>query len=363
MIGKTFLRIGMSMSAVLVLHAIYPAQNVSELKPGVVRIVNNRTAEVGAGFIVKADGSEVYIITASHVVKGDQHPHVYLFNRQHTALLSDVLDSEYSDPTKGLALLHLKLPSTSRAGITALKLGYSSPLDGGETVKIIGFPDGTDFWTVGTGNVARIEGRNLVFQGSVRSGNSGGPVIHEGLVVGMVTDVSQASGYAARSEALEPYINGIVPNPTKLVRSQDREQVAAANEFCTTLNKLLEESKNGFYSLVGTPTNTANTFSATIMMPGATAGFVIPPKKVHYRLLTIKEKGTVESQFYSAVSRVRECSKWQEKEDSDSVYRYHKFRKNVGGVVVEVYYNPVASREHYFLSLEVVVPDERRREW
>jgi hypothetical protein len=230
-------------------------------------------------------------------------------------------------------------------------------------VNIIGFSDGTDFWTVGTGNVARIEGRSLVFQGSVRSGNSGGPVIHGGLVVGMVTDVSQASGYAARGEAIEPYINGIVPNLTRLARTPTPQQIVPPNEFCATLSELLDESKNGFYALVGPPTNAENTFSPTIMMPGATVGFVSPPKSVHYRLLTIKDKGPVESEFYRTVTRVRGCSKWEEKEDSDSSYRYHKFRKNVGGVVVEVYYNPIAQRDYYYLILEVVVPDERRREW
>jgi S1-C subfamily serine protease len=118
----------MSTTCIFVLCAITGAQNVSELKPGVVRILNTRTTEVGAGFIIKVDGSEAYIITAAHVVKGDQHPRVYLFNRQHTALSSDVLDSEYTDLTKGLELLYLKLPSTSAAGISALKLGYSSSL-------------------------------------------------------------------------------------------------------------------------------------------------------------------------------------------------------------------------------------------
>lgn len=345
------------------LCALTSAQNITELKSGVVRIVNTRTAEVGAGFIVKVDGSEAYIITASHVVKGDQHQKIYLFNRPHTALSSEVLDSEYSDPTKGLALLYLELPSTSAVGITALKLGYSSSLDGGETVNIVGFPDGTNFWTVGTGNVARIEGRSLVFQGTVRSGNSGGPVIHDGLVVGMVTDVSQSSGYAARGEALEPYVNGIVPNLAKLTRTQNRKRVDAPNEFCATLSGLLDESKNGFYSLVGTPTSSEGTFSANVMIPEATAGFVTPPKNVHYRLLTSEDKARVESQFYSLVSKVRGCSKWQEKEDSDSTYRYHKFRKNDGGVVVEVYFNPIAQKGYHYLLLDVAVPDESRREW
>lgn len=156
------------------------------------------------------------------------------------------------------------------------------------------------------------------------------------------------------------------PNLITLSKSTDTgpDNRASNDEFCQTLDGLLEASKNGFYSIVGTPTNAENTFSPKIMMPGATVGFVSPPKRVHYRLLTDKEKGKVESQFYRSVSKVRGCSpKWEEKEASDSSYRFHKFRKNEGGVVVAVYYNPVAQREYFYLILDVAVPDQRRREW
>ena len=357
------MRIVMSTTCIFVLYAIAGAQNISEQKSGVVRIVNSRTAEVGAGFIIKVDGSEAYIVTASHVVKGDQHPRVYLFNQPHDAVQSDLLDRE-EDDTKGLALLRLKLPSRLATGIRALRLSPSSQLDGGEDVKVIGFPDATEFWTVGGGSIARIEGRNLVFSGAIRGGNSGGPVILNGFVIGMVTDVSQTSAYAARAEAIEPYSNGIVPKVVGFIEAARRQQSSASNGFCETLSELLDESKNGFYGIVGTPTNTANTFSPKVMLPGATVGYVVPPKEVYYYILTGKEKGPVESQFFAIVTMVRQCStKWEQKEDKDSTYRYHKFRKNEGGVVVAVYYNPEAQNEYYYLVLNVAVPDQRRKEW
>jgi S1-C subfamily serine protease len=212
---EMLLRTSLLLTKIIFLALILPAnifaQDIGNLKPGVVRIQNDRTDEVGTGFIVKVDGPQIFVLTAAHVVKGHQHPRVYLFNQRHDALQADVLDREDND-TKGLALLRLRLPSKLAAGITALKLGYTSQLNGGENIKVIGFPNGTEFSTVGSGSVARIEGRNLVFEGTIRGGNSGGPVIHDGLVIGMVTDVSQTYAYAARAEALEPYVNGIVPN-------------------------------------------------------------------------------------------------------------------------------------------------------
>jgi hypothetical protein len=184
------------------------AQDINSLKMGVVRIENNRSGDVGTGFIVKVDGNQVFIITASHVVKGDQHPLVYLFNQPYDALRAELLNRE-DDDTKGLALLRLTINSATAAGITALTLSYTTQISGGEYIKVIGFPEGTAFWTVGTGSVARIEGRDLVFSGVVRSGNSGGPVILNGLVIGIVTDVSQSFAYAARGEVIEPYVEGI----------------------------------------------------------------------------------------------------------------------------------------------------------
>jgi hypothetical protein len=359
MIWRFLMRIVMSMSCVFLLCAVTGAQNVSEFKSGVVRIVNNRNADIGTGFIIRIDGMQAYIVTAAHVVRGDQHPSIYLFNQQHDALQADVLDME-EDDAKGLGLLRLKIPSRLTTGITALRLGPSSQIDGGEDVKVIGFPDGTEFWTVGSGSVARIHGRNLVFSGAIRGGNSGGPVISNRAVIGMVTDVTQASAYAARAEAIEPYLRGTIPNLIDVIDATRRP----SNGFCNTLNETLDESKNGFYGIVGTPTSSENTFYPKVMMPEASVGYVTPPKRVYYYLMSDKNKGAVESKFFAVVTNVRGCStKWQEKEESDSSYRFHKFRKTEGGVVVTVYYNPVAQHDTYFLIIDVAVPDERRREW
>jgi hypothetical protein len=187
------------------------AQDINSLKQGVVRIRNDRFEETGTGFIVKVDGDQVYIVTAAHVVRGDQHPAIYLFTRQHESLQAEILDRE-EDDIKGLALLRLTVSADVASKLTALKLTSTKQLDGGQDIKVIGFPDDTSFWTVGSGTIARLEGRNLVFSQAVRGGNSGGPVISNGLVVGMVTDVSQASAYAVPGEVLGTYVDGLVPD-------------------------------------------------------------------------------------------------------------------------------------------------------
>jgi hypothetical protein len=319
------------------------AQDLNNLKAGVVRIQNNRTNEVGTGFIVRIDGREIYIITASHVVRGDQHPRIYLFNQPRDGFQGELLDRE-DDETKGLALVRAKVDSKIASGITSLRFSQTSQLSGGEDIRIIGFPDGVAFWTVGSGTVARIEGRNLVFSGSIRAGNSGGPVILNGLVLGLVTDVTQASAYAARAEVIEPYVNGVVPNLIKIVTDPPR------NEFCQTLKTIVDSSRNGFYEIVGAPTNSENTFNPRILLPGARYGYVLPKERVFYNFLDrIREKATVESEFYAVVSKVRACMpNWEESEKSDTSYRYHIFKTGQGSTVVRVYFNVTSQRENYF---------------
>jgi V8-like Glu-specific endopeptidase len=134
------------------------------------------------------------------VVKGDQHPNVYLFSQPHEALSATVLDRE-EDDIKGLALLLLKSRQPI-PGIDALKLRSTSELGNGESVRVIGFPDGTSLWTVETGNIKRLQGRDLILSGMIREGESGSPVILNQQVTGLVTDITQAEAYAVRAEII-----------------------------------------------------------------------------------------------------------------------------------------------------------------
>jgi S1-C subfamily serine protease len=335
------------------------AQDMNSLKAGVVRISNTKSGEIGTGFIVRIVKDRMYVVTSSHVVHGNGDPDLYLYNRQQDPIRATVRDIE-EDGLKGLALLTLKANEATFSSLREFTFKDSSQLSGGEDVRIIGFPDSTEIWTVSSATVARLDGRNLVFSGIIHRGNSGAPVLLNGQVVGLVTDINrdQELTYAARSESIVAYVNGIVKELNVGLASQSSPEVPK-DEFCETLGKLVEASKGGFYSIVGTPTKSENTFVPNLMMPGAVGGYVIPQKQVYYYLLIDGEKGRVESQFYVAVSRVSRClSKWEQNEDTDSTYRYHKFKESKGTTVVEVYYNPAAQNGKHYLTLEIVsAPD------
>lgn len=193
---------------ILLLASPLFAQDIQSSKSGVVRIVNFKLKEQGTGFIVKLTSEEAYIITAAHVVSGSKSHDVYFFGRSIPAEAT-VLNRE-EDDLKGLALLVVRAKKEILASVATLELGASINLHGTEAVQTIGFPGGTRIWTSGTGNVKRFEGRSIVVSGDVKNGNSGGPVLLNGLVIGLVTDVmeSDQTFFAVLSESLSLYVRG-----------------------------------------------------------------------------------------------------------------------------------------------------------
>jgi hypothetical protein len=68
---------------------------------------------------------------------------------------------------------------------------------GGEPVTVIGFPRTPPVpWAVTPGAMTGQTGQNLVFSGAAVSGNSGGPLVVDRKVVGVVTEVTGQYGYA-----------------------------------------------------------------------------------------------------------------------------------------------------------------------
>ena len=345
------------------LPARVPAQDMDKLKSAVVR-VSNTQGELGAGLIVKIEKGLIYIVTASHVVRGNGKLEVFLYSSQHgDALPARLVLREYDNP-KGLALLTVNAKDAKAlAGLTSVAFGDTSRVSG-ESVKIIGFPDGTPFWTVSNGTIGRVEGNSLIFSGPVRDGNSGGPVIlSNGQVVGLVIDTieSQDVSSAAKADVVVSYVNGLVPGlltiSTSSNSSEKKQDNTETNDvFCSTLNELLESSKGGFYSIVGEPSHSAGHFYPKIRMPGSVGGYVQPKYRIYNYMLIDRDKGKVESQFYSIVSKVKKClPQWEENDGTNPPYIFHRFKRSKEIAIVEVYYVPTPHQENYYLTLAVAI--------
>jgi len=165
------------------------AEDIAQVKKGVVKITAQVAGKnrVGSGVIVKLDDDQVYLVTASHVIEGDPQPNVFFYAAPHRAFRARVLGLEGGDPA-GLAALLVegKIPTD----LAALPLDQTAAVSGGEPITLIGFPrtEGS-MWTVTAGTLSGRKGSALSFSGTADEGNSGGPVLFQRKVVGIVTEV------------------------------------------------------------------------------------------------------------------------------------------------------------------------------
>lgn len=151
--------------------------------------------KTGTGFIVKLEPDIAYIVTAAHVVEGDPAPQVEFFTRQNVTVKAEVRKIEGNDP-RGLALMVVRGKQDLPSGLAALALGTAVGLKGGDQVSAIGFPSGVASWGVSRINVVSLEGRNIVLSKDLEEGNSGGPILKDNKVVGLVMGLNQGFGIA-----------------------------------------------------------------------------------------------------------------------------------------------------------------------
>lgn len=173
------------------------AESVDLLKKGVVRIAATvgGNPNQGTGFIVRREPGAVYIVTASHVVEGADRIEVEFFTSRNRPATATVIGIEGDDP-HGLAALFVQgeLPED----MSVLMMNPDLPVRAGDPVTMIGFPGlGAAPWTVSKGEIVGRKGKSIIFSGAVEKGSSGGPLIKDDQVVGIITRKSQQWAYAA----------------------------------------------------------------------------------------------------------------------------------------------------------------------
>jgi hypothetical protein len=80
-------------------------------------------------------------------------------------------------------------------------------LRGGEQILTIGFGLGTE-WGVINGTVASVSGSDIRIDGRIDEGNSGGPILMNGSVAGMVTSLRQGLGVAKSAIVVQSTLRG-----------------------------------------------------------------------------------------------------------------------------------------------------------
>ena len=188
-----------------------PGQNqpgVEELKASVVKIVSKAPEgqpRTGTGFIVRVDDDDVYIATAAHVIAGDPQPLVTFHFNKRRPMAAKVGELETDNATAGLGFL---IVSDRAVAKQATALGWTTGmLRGGEQILTIGFGLGTE-WGVINGTVASVSGSDIRIDGRIDEGNSGGPILMNGSVAGMVTSLRQGLGVAKSAIVVQSTLRG-----------------------------------------------------------------------------------------------------------------------------------------------------------
>lgn len=196
------------------------AEAVSEqLKPLVTVITpvhKNRFSRIegpsnvlGAGILLQANNDGYLIATARHVVDGEPHTaknqHVLVASTSGTWATADVVARH---DTLDLALLWL--PRRQGKASFTLPVARISQLKGGESIFVIGHPQGLRF-TLSTGIISRLDQDTIQISAPISPGNSGGPLFDAhgkliGIVIAMVDKNNSPNAenlnFAVRADAL-----------------------------------------------------------------------------------------------------------------------------------------------------------------
>jgi hypothetical protein len=191
---------------VLCAAALAQEPDVDRLQKGVVKIVsamegNRRTA---AGFVVGVKADAAVILTAAHVVEGASSVDVEFFTDRGRFHPAKVVGVEGGDAS-GIAALSVqgKLPDA----LSVLRLRPDAPVRAGASFVTIGFPSAGGAWAVSRGEIAGRQARLISISGAIDEGNSGGPVVLGGEVVGMVVATRPPFSFAVPAVIAE-YVLG-----------------------------------------------------------------------------------------------------------------------------------------------------------
>ena len=208
------------MVSMLVLDSITFAQNLDAAKAGIVKITTT-TGQTGTGFIVRVEPEVVYIITAAHVIAGDAQPKVEFFTKRNVPVKGAVLPgAELSDDLRGLALVVVREKAHIPAGVMVLAFGTAKDLvSGGEDALVIGHSGGGGNWAVLKRNISNRVGRDISLDPGVPSRFSGGPILVQNKVVGIVMSNRDGFGLGITHKSVLNYMEGfgVVPSTFPIV--------------------------------------------------------------------------------------------------------------------------------------------------
>lgn len=162
--------------------------------PGVVKILaragEDGSQKEGSGFVVGFDRGLTFIATAAHVIEGVDRPNVVFAAAPHLRYEAETIQA-----ASDIAVLKVVgfVPGT-----IALPLD-ERPVQPADPLQAIGFPRRALQPRWSTAGASSREGARIVLDEQLAEGHSGGPLLREGWVVGLVNATEEDFSYATSS--------------------------------------------------------------------------------------------------------------------------------------------------------------------
>lgn len=186
------------------------SQGVADALNSLVRISGTRdggTPVRGSGFIVSRDRAVATVVTSSHVIEGVQFEVTFAVDpsRSFPVPPEDVIKIETQN-VNGLAAFRVRGAFPAQAQALELVAGDGPAL--GQSLFLVGYPE----MASSPRTVARVfsgrDGQRLVIDQSVGEGFSGGPVLLDNKIAGLITDTDNQFTYAVTSIVLREFLIG-----------------------------------------------------------------------------------------------------------------------------------------------------------
>ena len=216
------------------------SQNSVNIESAVVRIVAtiDGVRSVGTGFVVDKRSDNAYILTAGHVVAGDKYPRVEIYNYRDELIPAEVIRLDVSND---LAILVIR-DGAKVTSLQRLVFGTSQDLKKGDQLTAVGFPESGGAWALTKPQFAAREGVELRASGGVESGSSGGPLMFDGNVIGVVNRLDKDFARAVPAEVAILVLRGWEVDVIEHIQGEIGEEIVPVPPVAEPLNEPEVES-------------------------------------------------------------------------------------------------------------------------
>jgi hypothetical protein len=191
--------------------ALRQAQGLDEASlNAMVQIVATRNGDTvrGSGFIIALDRerSIATILTSAHVIEGTIFQAIFSADSVQSPRPTDVVGID-SDNRNGLAVFRVRAAPPGATVLEIAKPGEPGPRPG-QWLTLVGYPSASVNPFVKSRTYSGQEGSLYVIDQGVPEGSSGGPVILDGKVVGVVTATTGDQTYAVPFSSMHTFVQG-----------------------------------------------------------------------------------------------------------------------------------------------------------